>query len=290
MGWRTLIVLGIGLAAGAVIARDYKTIIHFARDFLVSAGVMQKPLSPRIAKGRDAMQLNPLAAPCPDPKRERVAVLLTAGQSNASNDGAIGEPKDADNAAILNLWQGKCFVARHPVLGATGEHQSPWIETARLLLASGKFDKIVIIATGIGGTGMAEWAPGGEFHQRLLDRIAEAKDAGLTPTHFLWHQGEHDAVNKKSPADYLTNIKSLVAAVRAQSNVPVVLALATRCAEHGPYEPIREAQRLAAQELPNTLIVDSDALGLAYRYDGCHMTKEGQNELARLYAENILGP
>lgn len=287
---KPLIYLFIGIAIGVAAAREYKTVINFVRGALVSAGITKQPPSPRVAKGRDRLQKNPVSAPCPDPKRERVAVLLTAGQSNAANHGAVNEPNDAkDNPAILNLLDGKCFIARHPLMGATGEYQSPWIETARLLIASGKFDKVVIIATGIGGTGMHEWGSG-EFFNRLVARAVEAKEAGIAPTHFLWHQGEYDGVYNLSPVAYFDNFKKMIEGVRAIADIPAHIALVSRCQFNQPKDEIRSAQLRIAQLIPNAYVaIDSDMdVGLAFRYDGCHMTRAGLAELAKGYARSIL--
>jgi len=286
---RLVFLLIFGAVIGVATDRNYKKAINFTRDALADFGFTAPRPSARVAHGRDALQKNPMPASCPDPSKERVAVLLTAGQSNASNEGGVGEPAPTYSDAVLNLWNGRCFIARHPLLGATGGDQSPWIETAKLLLASGKFSKVVIVATAIGGTGAHEWASGGEFHERMLKRIAEAKAAGLTPTPFLWHQGEHEGVNRKAGAAYEANLVSIINSVRRQTgDIPALIALASRCSQHGPSDEIRNAQRRVAQSLSGVLVaVDSDAIGLAHRYDGCHFTVDGLHLLAHGYAKTI---
>lgn len=282
-----LLLVAVGIVLGLLAARYYKPVVNSARASLAATGL----ISPKSSLGRsDQLQKNPQLAACPNPSRERVAVLLTAGQSNAANEGGVGEPSPNDNVAILNLHGGKCFVARHPLLGATGAHQGPWIETARLLLASGRFDKIVIIATAVGGSSMKQWSSGGEFYTRLLKRIGEATVAGLTPTHFLWHHGEHDARWRKSPAAYTSGLNSLVHDVRHRAgDIPVFVSLASRCREIISSEPIRSAQLSAAKSLARTFIaIDTDDISFAGRFDGCHFTSAGLRAVAGGYAESIL--
>ncbi len=148
---------------------------------------------------------------------------------------------------ILNLHNGSCYIARHPLRGATGKDQSPWIETARQLLASRNYDKVVIIATVIGGTGIHEWAPGGQFHERLLARIRQAKSLNLNPTHFLWHQGEYDASLAPETAAYQARLTAIIKAVRNATGekTPTFLALATRCTTQVPVSSIRQARKMS---------------------------------------------
>lgn len=234
----------------------------------------------------DAEQKQPVVAACPDTRSERVAVLLIAGQSNAANYGR-GNKVD-DDPRVLNFYSGKCFIARDPLLGATGERQSPWPRAAQKLLV--RFDKVVIVTTAIGGTGITKWVDG-DIHQRLVDKIVEAKRAGLSPTHFLWHQGENDANVKTSPAFYASALRSIIADVRlaAENDIPAFIALATRCQERLANDPIRMAQQTVADDVPRTFIaIDSDKIGFADRFDGCHMTNTGLEKMADGYAEAIL--
>jgi hypothetical protein len=253
--------------------------------------VLPYPASDRISNKRDQLQKSPQKVPFPVLSGQRIAVLLTAGQSNAANYGAVGESLPIDDPNILNLHNGNCYIARHPLLGATGKDQSPWIEVARHLLVSGNFDKVVIIATAIGGTGIHEWAPGGQFHERLLARIREAKLLHLNPTHFLWHQGEYDASLAPETATYQSRLTAIIKAVRdtTGSETPAFVALATRCAAQGPVASIRQAQYNIAHSVPLSYIaVDSDLIGFNHRFDGVHMTKSGQNLLAAGFAKAIL--
>src|SRR5690606_22362445 len=103
-------------------------------------GFIEPPLSSRIRNGRDRLQRDPVAIACPDPSTERVMVALIAGQSNASNS---GEPfTEPDDPRILNLLDGRCYIARHPLLGATFPGSSPWLAMARHLIEQGVADKV----------------------------------------------------------------------------------------------------------------------------------------------------
>ena len=85
----------------------------------------------------------------------------------------------------------KCFFYTEPLLGAHGESSNAFTYTAVKLARKYK-SPIIIIPFGIGNTSILEWAYGdlSIFHSLILEKI---KLSGLTPTIFLWHQGESDA-------------------------------------------------------------------------------------------------
>lgn len=285
--WTVVALLAAAFVLGALAEREGLLKSRTILTAVARTGLIAPPLSSRIRNGRDRLQKNSALSECPDPSG-RVAVLLTAGQSNAANHGTpYTEPDDVD---ILNFLDDRCYLARHPLLGATGEGSSPWIATARLLLSSGRFDKVVIVATAIGGTGVMEWAPAGEFHARLLERV-RVVGAVLPVTHFLWHQGEHDANRGTAPNAYTDALRSIIHAVRSATGreTPAIIALATRCGPRAANESIRGAQALVASSVPNTFVVDSDGIGFEHRYDGCHFAASGHEILASRYADAISG-
>lgn len=284
------VTLIVGVVAGY--ALRHNDIPREARDgfhrALANAGLLEPPLSNRIAKGRDRLQRNPVPVACPDPARERVVVALIAGQSNAANHGAPAQ-QQPDNPSVVNLLNGQCYLARHPLLGATGVDASPWIDMAERLLEVGAADKVVLIATAIGGTAIVEWAPGGEYHNRLLARISEARSAGLHVTHFVWHQGEAEGWSNGDASHYSRSLHALLASVRiaTESPLPAYIALASRCTIHES-AAVREAQRAVAKQDPLTFVaVNSDELGYEYRYDGCHFLLSGLKIVGSAYADAI---
>ena len=60
---------------------------------------------------------------CPSP--EDSIVIIAFGQSNSANNASHTYPKNSNN--ILNFYKGKCFIAKDPLLGATGNRGNIWI-------------------------------------------------------------------------------------------------------------------------------------------------------------------
>lgn len=71
-------------------------------------------------------------------------------------------------------------------------------------------------------------------------------------------------------------------------DAPIYVARATRCAKAGPSAEIRGAQG-GLVDPPSRILAgpDTDALGLAERYDGCHFSSEGLDRAAALWLEAL---
>lgn len=222
------------------------------------------------------------AVACEGLRGERTAVLLTLGQSNAANEGSLA-PVETANVFNFNFFDGRCYEARDPLLGTTGNGSSPWIRVARGLVAAGRFDRVVIVPIAVGGSGIRHWAPDGYLFPRIGRAKAALDAAGLAPTHVLWHQGESDVA--RDPALYVGHFRAILAGMRELGiDAPVWVAQATLCGNHGS-EALRAAQRELADTLPgvrrgpNTDTLDR----FAWRRDLCHFSAEGLDRHAQLW-------
>lgn len=153
-----------------------------------------------------------------------------------------------------------------------------------------------LIPCALSGSPLDMWQK--DFHQRhglpfedtlfgnLVDRVALAGDriAGM-----LWYQGESDAMPGASKT-YLDRFKGFVADLRAdlnQSDLPVItvqLASADNVdnwTNEAIWNRMREAQRQAADSLPNVLVVASADLP---RNDHVHISGKGQRVLGERLA------
>lgn len=65
-------------------------------------------------------------ANCPD--NSNAIVMVAFGQSNSAN--YEGERHESKSDAIVNFYNGKCYKAKDPMLGATGRFGSIWIPLA----------------------------------------------------------------------------------------------------------------------------------------------------------------
>jgi len=222
-------------------------------------------------------------APFTSPNR-RHAVLLTFGQSNSANFGDTRYTA-GDRVVNFNPHNGRCYRTEDPLLGADGDGGSVWGRLGDRLVASGAFDRVLVVPFGIGGTSLREWTTGGRLHPRVEYTIRQLQRAHIAPTHVLWHQGENDARDRTSAADYSAMFSALVDALRDYGvDAPVFPAVATICGNLGS-EEIREAQRALPRQLEGVYPgPDTDSLSdMRDRYDLCHFSERGLERHARLW-------
>lgn len=233
---------------------------------------------------RPEVSCGPFTTPNP-----RHAILLTFGQSNSAN---FGESRYTATEAVanFNLHDGQCYRTEDPLLGADGDGGSPWGRLGDRLIESGSFDRVLLAPFGIGGTTLQEWTSGGRLHPRVEHAVRQLQQAGITPTHILWHQGEDDARDRTPKNVYITMFAALVGALRSYGvEAPVFPAVASICRDQGS-DTIRAAQR----DLPHRIAgvypgADTDTLSdMSERHDLCHFSEQGLDRHAGLWEEVIL--
>lgn len=214
-------------------------------------------------------------------------VAIAFGQSNSANF-ADTRSRSAEN--VYSFYNGRCFRAADPMPGADGSGGSVWPRVGDGLVRTRAYDNVVFITLGVGGSAVADWAPGGRLHGRLHDAVAEAKKkADLEITHFLWHQGERDSSRNTSPDAYRAKFIEILLSLRAAGQLaPMYVSLATYC-KSGVAVDIRAAQSaLVSPKLGTRSGPDSDLIiGESDRYDGCHFTSIGLDKLADAWVEAL---
>jgi hypothetical protein len=219
-------------------------------------------------------------------------VLLIIGQSNGANH---GETRSTANRAVFNFnpFDGLCYRACDPLLGATGDGGSPWCILGDALIADGFAQSILLCSFAVGGSTVAEWAPGGTYHHRLTYGIAALRQAGFEPTYVLWHQGEADALYGTSAEDYSKAFQELVTSLRELGiRVPIYVALASYFAIPQGYERSQAIIRRAQQSLispQHAILPGPDTDMIRDRFDGSHMGTAGLREHARLWQIALSG-
>jgi len=296
---KKIILAGIILAVGAY-AVGYKS-----RDF-----VRDKIYSPfRSSISQKAHQILYKQVLCP---KDGIA-LATFGQSNSGN---TVRPVATD-VTPKNLFQydwrtGKCYEYKEPLLGTTGTEGNVITYTASKI-AKDTSKPVIVIPFGVGGTSVLEWAYGHLSYQQDI-ALSSIRRSGLSPQIFLWHQGESDArvegsspddlkkvssfskpegndyqlgLSKKSYADALQKVVDKTKQYFPDSYFGI--ALVSRCSNRNQWEPIREGQREIANKNKNTFVsADSDKIyTVKTRYDKCHFSKEGAQELGNQYYSSI---
>lgn len=143
--------------------------------------------------------------PCPK-QDESTAVLLVFGQSNSANH-AERSHQSRHPGKVVNFFDGKCYEAGSPLLGADGTMGESFTLLGDLLVQAGIYKKVVLVSTGIGGTEIGRWKQGGDLNAMLLGVVD-----GVRPhyrfTHLLWHQGESDAEHT-SAEEYTRSFRSM---------------------------------------------------------------------------------
>jgi len=171
---------------------------------------------------------------------KRAAVLLILGQSNAAN--TLNSFSEA-GAGVVNfsLYDGKCYQARDPLLGASDAGGNFATLLATQLIAQGHYETVILAPIAVGGTYIQQWAPTGEHNRRITIAIERMREAGLDPTHVLWHQGEGN--NLDPPESYRAAFLGVLSTIRSHGvRAPVFVAQATACRLPRD-EGIRAAQR-----------------------------------------------
>ena len=219
----------------------------------------------------------------------RHAVLLTFGQSNSANFGQVRH-NAGENVVNFNLHDGKCYRSEDPLFGADGDGGSVWGRLGDQLIESDAFDRVLILPFGIGGTPLRDWTTGGRLHPRVVNAAQQLKLAGIEPTHVLWHQGENDARDGTSSAEYIQMFAELVGTLRDYGiNAPVFPAVASICKDLGS-DTIRSAQRALPDYIEGVYPgPDTDTLSdMTDRHDFCHFSDTGLQAHAELWKEVIL--
>jgi hypothetical protein len=217
-------------------------------------------------------------------------LILAIGQSNAANH-AEQRYTTKFPTKVYNHWEGKCYVAESPLLGASGEEGEFITQLADKLISNGTYKAVIIVTAAIGSTPVAEWQQGGRLNTMLLSTL-HGLNAGFHVTEVVWHQGEADMQYGTSTAAYVASLTSLLASLKAAHvDAPAYVAIATKCpaGDWNPVNPISVAQRSVIDSGLARLGADTDALlsESDRRPDGCHLSASGQDRVSSAYAEAI---
>lgn len=149
---------------------------------------------------------------------ENTAVIVGAGQSNIANQvvgsGELYTPTNASKVDNFNINNGGTYAAVDPLLGTDGINGSFLGRLADKLITAGIFARIILVPVGYSATSITRWVPSGDLHANLLVAGRRLASVGLTPTMWLWQQGESDN-GSMSRNTYATNLSSMIAGVRS---------------------------------------------------------------------------
>jgi len=229
--------------------------------------------------------------PCPAQTAD-TAVLFVIGQSNSANH---AEKKFITQypQKVVNYFNGKCYQAASPLLGATGEDGEFVTPLADKLIQLGRFQSVVIIASGIGGTPITRWQRDGDLNEMMLTVIRQA-EREYKITQVIWHQGEDDFFKKTSTKNYIKMFNSLLDTLHENAvNAPIYLSIATKCGGNIYWDKNNPTAIAQWQLIDNKNIflgVNTDMLvsDQDRRADHCHFAESGQLKSADSIARAII--
>ena len=238
--------------------------------------------------GRLVAYPNKIRVNCPA-QTDSTAVILTIGQSNVSN---YAEKKVVTRypGAVINHFDGQCFVASSPLLGAAGEHGEFLTLLADRLISDGSYKAVVIASSGIGNSLVGRWQRDGDLNEMLKATLMSLSNR-YKVTAVIWHQGESDFFHRTSAKNYVSSFESLSETlVEYGAEAPIFAGIATKCAsEWREGNPIATAQHIIIAAEGVYLGIDADAV-LAdgdRGADKCHLARSGQEKMAASYAAAI---
>jgi hypothetical protein len=214
------------------------------------------------------------------------AVLLIIGQSNGGNH---GETRHSARGHVYNFnpFDGLCYAASDPLLGATGDDGSPWCLAGDTLIEIGFARAVLLAPLCVGGATVADWAPGGPYHHRMTYCLQRLGQARFWPSHVLWHQGEANALYGTSATDYIASFRALAASLRGLGvAAPIFVATASYFAIPAGFEQHQETTRRAQAALIDAaagIFRGPDTDIIRDRFDGCHMGKAGLEDHAKAW-------
>jgi len=213
---------------------------------------------------------------CP-PQTDRTGVLVSFGQSNSANYAKyLFRPTELNN--VVNYYNGKCYMAQSPLLGADGA-KGEWMSlTASNLVENGIYENVVIASSGIGNTSIKRWAKGNDLNEMLIQVISDLSEKYLI-TDMIWHQGESD---RQTPGYvYQYYFTTLLESIRnAKVSAPIFISVASNCGEEKNWKypnQISDAQLKLIQLDGVEMGVNTDEkIPIGLRYDLCHFGKLAQ--------------
>jgi Carbohydrate esterase, sialic acid-specific acetylesterase len=222
---------------------------------------------------------------------KRTFVMVTLGQSLAANFAAA---RYGARHAVLNFnaYDGKCYRAIDPLVGASGGGANFATRLGDILIERGFAERIVIAPIGMGNTRVEDWSSKGVFNQRIQVLIRRLFDARIIPDAILWQQGEGNvADDDPGGRNYCRHLLEVVQTFRKyRISAPFLIALSAMVADPPPtIQNVRAGQRAAVRKNMGTFLgPDTDCIGYEDRFDRVHMSESGVCKQAEMWADSIM--
>jgi hypothetical protein len=143
-------------------------------------------------------------------------------------------------------------------------------------------DRLIgLVVNARGGTAIAEWLPGTNYYNEIVEKAKQARLFGEI-TGVIWHQGESDSGR---PETYLSQLEQLIEALRKDLEMPALPFVAGQLSEDK--EERKDFNRMILglpERIPHTGVVLS--YGTA-TFDGTHFDSPSQVLLGERYADKM---
>ncbi len=159
---------------------------------------------------------------------DRTAVIVFIGQSLSVNSILTHYVPVNSNIDQLNIYDGKLYKAKDPLLGINGTGGTWLLPMADKLITDGHYDRVIIVPMAVGNTRVGQWSDP-NLSPYLFRRIntvgLRIRDAGLPCTAIMWGQGESDTSAGTSQAAYAAALSKIIAEFnRAIPGTPFLVA------------------------------------------------------------------
>lgn len=254
------------------------------------------PPEPAFAGASRSIMAMKTAVACPF-DRPGTVVLYAIGQSNAANSvqpRTVGQPIHPE---VFEYYDGRCYQAASPMLGAEGTDGSLWPMLGAELIARRSARQVVIAVFAVNGAPirrfidpndlLPRWLPG--WKQLTGTRAADA---------LIWMQGEADFARKTTTNAYSQAFGEFLSALKLDgvSSPLILVPILTRCADNDHWvadNPTAIAQRTISSKLngPGAGVDMDRILDFPHaRYDGCHLSGDGASAAVRALAHALVTP
>lgn len=215
--------------------------------------------------------------------------VLALGQSNAGNTGIGYQRKE--NINVLNYWNGNWYIATSPLLGAEGKGSNIWPYLAdQLIEEHNTIHNVTIVNYSIGATSIAFWNQA-STRLKLNQLRKELAQQNITPHYILWVQGEEDNRLGTDAQEFAKNYESLIQHLHSHwPKSHIYSAISTRCQANQPSQKIKNIIEDVSNKYSFTFVgPNTDLLGPAYRFDGCHFNEDGTRMAVELWKQKLTG-
>lgn len=178
---------------------------------------------------------------------------------------------------------GAVIPAKDPFMWADCQGGSVWMPLGAKWIQAGRANKVVFMPIGVAGTKLSDWQPAGKAYEKLQRSLALIRQKGFRFDFGLWHQGSSDG--GMPAADYEQQLTAVLDGIDRELGKGVirkwVIAQHAKCYKWFDRN-IATAQRAVASQRQSRRFLgpDVNALDDSLRFDGCHLNKAGQIQLA----------